>query len=531
MSKVNQAKNLMDKTKEELIGELIVLQKEVGNLGKLKQECLRAFDRLKDSEMKYRALFDQAADAIVVFDAETVEFLDFNDRAHQNLGYTREEFKKLKIADIEFNESPDEVVKHIQKVADEGSDIFESKHRRKDGIIRDIFVSCKAINLMGKKCIQSIWCDISGRKKAELAIEESEEKYKLMAEASPDAVVTSDMEGKITHASLQALKLLGFDNIDELLGKSAFDYINPVEHKKLSRIFQNLGKNEVLRIKELSCLKRDGRQFPAELSCAHIESESGMFNGYIAIIRDITERKNAEEKNKQNQQMLLESQKEIKKFSHKILTIREEEKKNLATILHHEIGSLALSLSSGMAAIDHQIKHNKMDSALETSIKNKSILKSFVSTIKDIALDLRPPNLEIIGLSDVLREYLDQCVGMGNIDIDFQQDIDGESINTEMAIVIFRIVQEAVNNIIKHAHASYAKVVITTKKKNLLLKISDNGVGKARMGGPGDSRKKMGLRIIQEMAESLDGNLYIKSKEGKGTEISVIIPLKERKSS
>lgn len=531
MIKDNQAEDFRNKTKEELLNDLAELHRKIDELSTLELECSNALNDLQISEKKYQALFDRAADSIVVLDVETGKFLDFNDRAHSVLGYSREEFKRLKIEDFEVNESPDEVAEHIQKVVDEGFDTFESKHRRKDGSTRDVFVSSTAITINGKKCLQSIWRDITDRKRAELALEASEEKYKLMAEASPDAVITTDMEGKITHASLQALNLHGFDSVDELLGRCAFEYINPVEHKKLRHIFLSLGKNEVVRLKELSCLRKDGRRFQADISCVRIESESGIFNGYIAITRDITERKNAEEKIKQNQLMLLDSQEEIKKFSHKILTIREEEKKNLATILHHEIGSLALALSSGMAAIEHKTKNNEKDSVLEINLKNRSILNNFVSIIKDLALDLRPPNLEIIGLSEVLREYLDQFSEMEDIEIDFQENIDSENINDRMAIVIFRIIQEAINNILKHAHASFAKVVITKKKKNLLLKIYDNGRGKARIGSPKDSRMKMGLRLIQEMAESLDGNLHIKSKEGKGTEISVVIPLKEKENS
>jgi PAS domain S-box-containing protein len=531
MVKANQIKDFWDKKKVELLDELEELRRRVDDSRKLEQECIKAYDRLQGSEEKFRAIFEQAADAIVIFDAGTGEFLEFNDMAHSNLGYTRKEFKKLKIADFEVIESPDEVAKHTSKVVNEGFDTFESKHRRKDGDIRDVFVSCRAINLNGKKCIQSMWRDITERKRAALALEESEMRYKLMAEAIPDAVVTTDMDGKITHASLQALKLHGFDTVDELLGKSAFDYINPIEHKKLRRVFQDVGKNEIVRIKEFACLRRDGSRFPAELSCARIESESGMFNGYIAITRDITERKKAEEKIKRNQEMLLDSQEEIKKFSHKILTIREKEKKNLVTILHHEIGSLALALSSGIAAIEDKIKNNEMNSALEINKKSKSVLNDFVSTIKDLTLDLRPPNLEIIGLSEVLREYLERSAEMGKIDIDFQANIDDSKINDDMAIVIFRIVQEAINNILKHAHATFAKVVITTKKKKLLLKIYDNGRGKARISSSKGSRMKLGLRLIQEMMESLDGNFYIKSKEGQGTEISVIIPLKEKGNS
>lgn len=109
MIKTNQTKDSRHKTREELFVELEELQRKVDELEKLEQEYIKAFDRLQGSEEKYRAFFEQSADSIVVLDAKTGEFLDFNDKAHLNLGYTREEFKKLKVADVKVNESPDEV--------------------------------------------------------------------------------------------------------------------------------------------------------------------------------------------------------------------------------------------------------------------------------------------------------------------------------------------------------------------------------------------------------------------------------------
>ena len=123
--------------------------------------------RIEESEDKYHAIFEQAADAVVLIDAETGALVEFNDRAHENLGYTREEFQRLQIPDFEVIESREEVAKHIERIIRKGTDTFETKHRTKDGEIRDIYVSCRAISVAGKAFIQSIWRDITELKQAE----------------------------------------------------------------------------------------------------------------------------------------------------------------------------------------------------------------------------------------------------------------------------------------------------------------------------------------------------------------------------
>ncbi|MFH1777252.1 MAG: diguanylate cyclase [Candidatus Omnitrophota bacterium] len=121
----------------------------------------------RDSEERYRALFDQAADSIVLIDVQSGALLEFNNTACERLGYTREEFKRLKISDFEVVEKPSDVRKHIRKIIKKGADCFETKHRTKNGEIRNILVSSKAVSIQGKNFVQSIWIDITDKKKAE----------------------------------------------------------------------------------------------------------------------------------------------------------------------------------------------------------------------------------------------------------------------------------------------------------------------------------------------------------------------------
>ena len=122
---------------------------------------------LRESEERHRAVFEQAAESIVLVDAETGALVDFNDKAHECLGYTHEEFGKLQISDIEVIESPEDVTAHVERIIKEGGSIFETKHRAKSGEVRDVHVSSRAISLGGKPFCLSLWLDITERRQAE----------------------------------------------------------------------------------------------------------------------------------------------------------------------------------------------------------------------------------------------------------------------------------------------------------------------------------------------------------------------------
>ncbi len=127
----------------------------------------QAIEDLHRSQERYRALFEQSLDSNVVIDGGTGEIVEFNDRAYGDLGYTREEFQQLTIADIDAIESSDDVTEHVRKIMHEGSDIFETRHRTKNGDIRDRLVSSKKLSIPGSNLVSSVWCDITERKRLE----------------------------------------------------------------------------------------------------------------------------------------------------------------------------------------------------------------------------------------------------------------------------------------------------------------------------------------------------------------------------
>jgi PAS domain S-box-containing protein len=128
---------------------------------------------LQESKERYRAIFEQAADSILLVHGETGAMVEFNERAHKSLGYTREEFQNLRISDFEVIESSEEVANHMREIVKKGADSFETKHETKAGEIRDIQVSSRTISIGGENFFQSICRDITELKRAEQVLQKA----------------------------------------------------------------------------------------------------------------------------------------------------------------------------------------------------------------------------------------------------------------------------------------------------------------------------------------------------------------------
>ena len=131
---------------------------------------------LKEAEIRYRTTFEQSPDGILIVDLDSLKAIEFNKAICEILGYSKEEFGKLRISDIDINGSEARI--HVGKVLKEGRDDFQTKFQTKSGLIKDMFITAKVINLSGKTCIQAIARDITERKKGENALLETLEKLK-----------------------------------------------------------------------------------------------------------------------------------------------------------------------------------------------------------------------------------------------------------------------------------------------------------------------------------------------------------------
>jgi PAS domain S-box-containing protein len=168
-------------------------------------------------------LFEHSPDGIVIIDPATGRPLEFNETVHRQLGYSREEFARLSISDLEAVETPEETRSHIAKIIREGRDDFETRQRTRQGEIRDILVTAQIIEVLGRPVYHCVWRDITKHKRAEEALKASEIRYRRLFESAKDGILILDAEtGIIVDVNPFLIELLGSSQ-EEFLGKELWE--------------------------------------------------------------------------------------------------------------------------------------------------------------------------------------------------------------------------------------------------------------------------------------------------------------------
>ncbi len=163
----------------------------------------------------YSAIVEQAADAISLVDANTGQFLEFNSAAHQLLGYSREELAQMCIADIDAFFSIDELHALFESLSNSNTNDFETRHRAKNGEIIDVLVSARPITVHGRRCLASIWSNITHQKQTE----EQLRKLSMAVEQSPGSIVITDLNGNIEYVNEAFVRITGWQR-DEVIGQN-----------------------------------------------------------------------------------------------------------------------------------------------------------------------------------------------------------------------------------------------------------------------------------------------------------------------
>ncbi len=273
------------------------LEGTVADLRDAKDLWRKSEEELRRNEMKYRALFEFANDAVFIMNPDGEQIMA-NNKAAEMLGYTLKELSGKSFKDaVASSECEDAQNKFAGLLSGKKYEPYERTARKKDGTEFPVEVTATLIrNQKGKPLfIQSVVRDISERKKVEETLEESKELYRILIETSPDAVTVTDLEGNITDVSHQTVRLHGCDTADELIGKSAFTLIVPGDRDRAMKNMMRTLNQGTIRNMEYTLQKEDGSQFIGELNASLVRDAKGRPKAFIGITRDITERKKAEE--------------------------------------------------------------------------------------------------------------------------------------------------------------------------------------------------------------------------------------------
>jgi len=258
-------------------------------------ERKRAEEALRESERRYRAVMEQTADGIILFDSDSKHALEANPAYQKLLGYLPEEFLDLTLYDI-FADEPENIDRIAQRIHREKR-IFlgEGRHRTKDGNLTDVEVSASLITYGGKEAFCVIVRDIAERKRAELALSESEERYRTLVENVNIGIYrnTGGPQGQFVQANPAMVKMFGFDFLEDLMARPVAEcYQNPEEREQFIAKIKRLG---YARDEELRLRKKDGSPFWASVTAQAQFDALGEVLWTDGVIEDITERKRTEE--------------------------------------------------------------------------------------------------------------------------------------------------------------------------------------------------------------------------------------------
>ncbi|MCK4369019.1 MAG: PAS domain S-box protein [Dehalococcoidales bacterium] len=352
--------------------------------------------------------------------------------------------------------------------------------------------------------------DITERKRAEEALHESEKSFRALFEGAYDAIWVHDLEGNIQTANKAAAELSGYP-LEELLMMNVKSFLGDESLNLAREVGRRLTQHRYVDTpSELRLIRKDGSEAICMVSTNLITSD-GEPEGFQNIARDVTQEKRMQEN--------------LRYYLQEITKAQEEERKRIARELHDDTAQVLGSLSRQLDNFVRK-RHGLAPNEVLFLKDLQAQLNRGVQSVHRFVQDLRPSLLDDLGLIPALRSLvkdLQEYEGIGTS----LKVVGGEKrFSPEFESLLFRIVQEALSNIRRHAQASEAQVVIEFAGDKVRVTISDNGRGFELSGGVDDLPRsgKLGLAGMQERARLLGGTFEVKSTPDKGTTLIVEIP-------
>jgi PAS domain S-box-containing protein len=354
--------------------------------------------------------------------------------------------------------------------------------------------------------------DITARKRAEEALRESEERYRELFENAKDAIYVHDLSGRYTSVNRAAERLSGFTRA-EILGKHFSNFVLPRDLKHVRTNLCRKLDEENETIYEVDMVRRDGQRVPVEVS-SRLIFENGVAVGVQGVARDITDRKRAQDA--------------LRTYSQRLIQAQEVERAKIARELHDEIGQVLTAVRINLQSIQRSYGTNERVPRLDESI---AIVDEALGRVRELSIELRPALLDDLGLSVALRWYVDRYAQRTGITAEVLNGFEDDTrLPRELETACFRIAQEALTNVARHAQAVSVSVQLERSREKLWLTIMDDGIGfdinDLRRSASADSA--LGLRGMEERALAVGGYLEVDSGSGRGTRIRAMFPFRRR---
>jgi len=508
-------------------------------------ERKQAEEKLKESEERFRSVVENSHDGILIVD-DAYRFIYVNDELCRILEYPRQEiigqdFRKF------LDEESKQLVAERYTRRQRGEKVpprYEFNIVRKSGEKRRVEISSTVIkNSAGKVKTVSQILDITERKQTEEALKESEEKYRTLFHESRDALYFTTRDGKLIDANQSFLELFGYTT-EEALGLDVRQtYANPDDRF----MFQHeIEQNGAVRDFELKLKKKDGIELDCLLTATVRRSKDGDVLGYHGFIRDITERKQADEK--------LHKLYQLEKEAHKELEREKEQRLQFINALAHELKTPLTSIVASGGLLLEELEEDSQSPRVrlvENIIRSTDKLEARLSELLDMAkigtLGFRP-TFELLDMRPLLQNMVSDLLPVANekkqsLTLDIPPSIPIIKADKQR---LEQIMLNLLTNAIKFTREDgEIQVRLTRKGADLIVEVKDDGPGiteeeqkrifepyyrveadRQRFAGLG-----LGLAVSKQLVELHGGRMWVHSKLGKGSTFAFSIPIAEEESA
>jgi PAS domain S-box-containing protein len=527
---------------------------------------LKNMEAFRASEIRYRRLFETAHDGVLLLDPGTRKITDANPFMTRLLGYSHSQLvgKELfEIGLLKDEVASQEMFRKLKRKHEVRYDDLPLESRR--GRHQEVEVVANLYQEDGHAVIQCNIRDITERKAAEARLRASEERYRILFELGPVAVFACDVNGVIQNFNQRAVELWGRKPV---AGTASARYTGALKlfrpdgsflrHAQSPMAEVLRGKKAEERDREVIIERPDKTRINVIVNIRALKNERGEITGAINCFYDITERQLAAEAQSRievlatsNQELSLEiaqrkavevalkkserhytqlleksdlMQEQLRQLSRQILSTQEEERREISRELHDVIAQTLTGINVRLAALAKEASVNT--TGLDRNIaRTQKLVEHSVDIVHRFARELRPAVLDDLGLIPALHTFVKDFSQRTRIHVELKAFVGVEQLDIAKRTVLFRVAQEALTNVDRHAKASRVEMNILKTPTGIGMNIRDNGksfqVDRTLNANAG---KRLGLLGMRERVEMVGGSFCVESTPGHGTTVQVEMP-------
>lgn len=461
-----------------------------------------------------RELSDKLIDSlpgVFYFFDDNGHFLRWNRQLESVTGYSAEEIASMHPTDFFPEDEKGYISDRIEGVFVKGVNDAEAHLLAKNGTKIPYYFRAVLVNYEGQLCLLGNGIDMSEQKAAVTQLKLSEQKYKLLFQSNPQPMFMLTLpDYNIIEVNTSALGQYGYSK-DEFVKLSIFD-LRPAEDVEKFKASTDIRFRSIHHAGIWRHKRKDGTIIYVDISTHDVYYENRPVR--LVLATDVTEKYEAEEK-------LRKSYESIRHLTEHLQNIREEERTHIAREIHDELGQQLTVLKMDVAWLNKKIE-NPSPQVVEKMKDLLGMLDTTVKTVRRISSELRPSLLDDLGLIPAMEWHLEEFQKRSGIEQQMIIPDRSLELSDELKIALFRIFQESLTNVARHADAKKVDIRLEKKDKKVILTIADDGRG---FNEEHASKKTLGILGMKERTLMLGGNYTIKGTPGKGTVVSVSVPL------